>query len=269
MAKETRPRAVFDRLFGADNDPVAQAKRTYTRQSILDFVAEDTQRLNSRLGAGDRRKLDEYLTSVRQVEQQIERIAVAPDRDVPILEIPQDIPKTWHEHMRLMYELMVLAFQTDTTRICTFMLANGGSYRTLEEIGITDAYHRLSHHGKDPDKLTKLQKIDQCMVEQFAYFLKKMKSVKEGDGTLLDHSMILYGSALSDPDRHNHENLPIVLAGRGCGTIKTGRHIRYNDNFRTDKEIPLTNLFMSMLDRMGVEADHSGDSRGRAAELDS
>src|SRR5439155_19225552 len=251
MAKEIKPRAVFERMFGGKNNPAAQARRAATRQSILDFVADDTRRLTARLGAGDRQKLDQYLSSVREVEQRLERVAVTPDRAAPDLHVPEGIPQTWAEHMRLMYDLMVLAFQTDTTRICTFMLANGGSFRTLEEIGIADAYHRLSHHGKDPEKLDKIQQIDQHMVEQFAYFLKRMKSVPEGDGTLLDHAMILYGSALSDPDRHNHENLPIVLAGRGGGTIKTGRHVKYNNAFRTKREVPLSNLLLSMLDRMG------------------
>lgn len=272
MAKEIKPRAVFERMFGK-NDPVAQARRVYTRRSILDFVARDTERLTKLLGAGDRQKLDQYLTSVREIEQRIERAADKTDRAAAPSSpeqgsVPDGIPHTWAEHMRLMYDLMVLAFQTDATRICTFMLANGGTYRTMEEIGIVDAYHRLSHHGKDPEKLAKLQQIDQYMVEQFAYFLKRMKSVQEGDGTLLDHSMIMYGSALSDPDRHNHENLPIVLAGRGCDTLKTGRHVKYNNAFRTKKEIPLSNLFVSMLDRMGVNADKFGDSNGRAANLE-
>jgi len=268
MAKEIKPRAVFERMFGGKNNPAAQARRAATRQSILDFVADDTKRLSARLGPGDRQKLDQYLSSVREVEQRIERVGSSPDRAAPDVQVPEGIPQTWAEHMRLMYDLMVLAFQTDTTRICTFMLANGGSFRTLEEIGIADAYHRLSHHAKDPEKLDKLQKIDQYMVEQFAYFLKRMRGVPEGDGTLLDHSMILYGSALSDPDRHNHENLPVVLAGRGNGTIKTGRHVKYNNAFRTKREVPLSNLLLSMLDRMGVNTDHFGDSNGRAVNLD-
>lgn len=269
MAKEIIPQAVFERMFGGKNDPAAHARRAFTRRSVLDFVAEDTRRLSSQLGGGDRQKLDQYLTSVREVEQRIERVAHSPERAAPDVQIPEGIPQTWAEHMRLMYDLMVLAFQTDSTRICTFMLGNGGTYRTMEEIGIADAYHRLSHHGKDPEKLTKLQRIDQFMVEQFAYFLKRMKSVREGEGTLLDHAMILYGSALSDPDRHNHENLPIVLAGRGCGTIKTGRHVKYSNAYYSKKAVPLSNLLLSMLDRMGVEADHFGDSSGRAPNLDS
>ena len=269
MAKEIRPRAVFERMFGGKNDPAAQAKRAYTRQSILDFVAQDTRRLTAKLGGGDRQKMDEYLTSVRDVEQRIERLGNNSGQVAPDIQVPEGIPLTWAEHMRLMYDLMVLAFQTDTTRICTFMLANGGSLRTLEEIDIADAYHRLSHHGRNKEKLEKLQRIDQYMIEQFAYFLQQMKSVKEGDGTLLDHSMILYGSALSDPDRHNHENLPIVLAGRGSGTIKTGRHVKYSSEFRSKKEVPLSNLLLSLLDRMGVNAEKFGDSNGRAANLDS
>ena len=268
MAKEIKPRAVFERLFGGTSDPTAQAQRAFTRRSILDFVAQDTQRLTARLGAGDRQKLDQYLTSVREIEQRIERVAVAPERPTPDVQVPDGLPKSWGEHKRLMYDLMLLAFQTDTTRICTFMLANGGTSRSLEEIGISDAYHRLSHHGKDPEKLAKLQKVDRFMVEQFAYFLKRMKSTPEGKGSLLDHAMILYGSALSDPDRHNHENLPIVLAGKGGGTIKTGRHVKYSNAFRTRNEVPLSNLLLSMLERMGLHAEKFGDSNGRAANLD-
>ncbi len=268
MSKEIRPRAVFERMFGGKSDPQTQARRAYTRQSILDFAAESTRQISSKLGAGDRQKLDQYLTSVREVEQRIERSAANSERPVPDANVPEGIPSTWAEHMRLMYDLMVLAFQTDTTRIFTFMLGNGGTYRTLEEIGIPDAYHRLSHHGKDREKLDKLQKVDQHMVEQFAYFLKRLKSIDEGEGTLLDHSMILYGSALSDPDRHNHENLPIVLAGRGGGTIKTGRHLKFKSEFRTKNEVPLSNLLLSMLERMGLDADHFGDSNGRVPNLD-
>ncbi len=269
MAKEIRPRAVFERMFGGKNDPATQARRAYTRQSILDFVAQDTRRLTAKLGGGDRQKMDQYLTSVREIEQRIERLGDHSNQVSPEAQVPEGIPLTWAEHMRLMYDLMVLAFQTDTTRICTFMLGNGGSFRTLEEIDIADAYHRLSHHGKNKEKLEKLQRIDQYMVEQFAYFLNRMKTIKEGDGTLLDHSMILYGSALSDPDRHNHEDLPIILAGRGSGTVKTGRHVKYNSEFRTRKEVPLSNLLLSMLDRMGVNAEEFGDSNGRAPNLDS
>jgi hypothetical protein len=184
------------------------------------------------------------------------------------MNVPEGIPDTWGEHMRLMYDLMVLAFQTDTTRICTFMLGNGGTYRSLEELGMPDTYHRISHHGKNADKIAAVQRVDQYMIEQFAYFLKKLKSIQEGDGTLLDHAMILYGGALSDPDRHNHENLPILLAGRGCGTLKTGRHIRYDWSLRGKNEVPVSNLLLSLLDRMGVNADKFGDSNGRVAQLD-
>lgn len=268
MAKEIRPRAVFERMFGGKGDPKAQALRAHKRQSILDYVAEGTQTLTSQVGAADRQKLDQYFTSLREVEQRIQRVDDDPNRFVPDAQVPEGIPDTWGEHMRLMYDLLVLAFQTDTTRIFTFMLGNGGSYRNLEEIGIPEAYHRLSHHGKNPEKIANVQKVDQYMVEQFAYFLRKLKSIPEGDGSLLDQTMILYGSALSDPDRHNHENLPIVLAGRGGGTLKTGRHVKYNTAFRTKQEVPLSNLLLSMLDRMGIDADAFGDSNGRVTNLD-
>ncbi|WP_437226476.1 DUF1552 domain-containing protein [Planctomicrobium sp. SH661] len=260
MAKEIRPRAVFERMFGDGQDPKTTARRNFFRQSILDFVADDAARLNTTLGTSDRHKLDEYLTSVREVEQRIARSAIPIDK-IPEFVIPDEPPETFQEQVRLMYDLMVLAFQTDTTRICTLMLANSGSNRTYKEIGVVEAHHQISHHQNDEEKMGSLQKIDQHMIEQFAYFLNRLKQIREGDGTLLDHSMFMYGAALADPNRHQHHDLPILVAGRGSGTIRTGRHIQYPEN------TPLANLFVSMLNGMQVPTDVFGDSSGNLADL--
>jgi len=260
MAKEIRPRAVFERMFGDGEDPKVHARRNFFRQSILDFVADDARRLHQTLGTVDRHKLQEYLTSVREVEQQIERSTVPVDQ-IPEFPIPDEPPATFAEQARLMYDLMVLAFQTDTTRICTLMLSNSGSNRTYKEIGVPQAHHQLSHHQNDEEKMGKLQKIDQHMMEQFAYFLKRLKGIREGSGTVLDHSMIVYGSALADPNRHQHHNLPIVLAGHGNGTLTPGRHLQYA------KETPLANLYVSMLERMNVPTVRFGDSNGKLTDL--
>lgn len=260
MAKEIKPRAVFERMFGDGQDPKSNARRNFYRQSILDFVAEDAARLNKTLGIGDRHKLDEYLTSVREVEQRITRAAIPLDQ-IPEFVIPDEKPATFAEQARLMYDLMVLAFQTDTTRICTLMLANSGSNRTYKEIGVNGAHHQLSHHQNDNEKMASLQKIDQHMIEQFAYFLTRLQQIREGDGSLLDHSMLLYGAALADPNRHQHHDLPIILAGHGNGTLHSGRHIQY------PKETPLANLYVSLLERMNVPLDQFGDSTGRLNDL--
>ena len=258
MAKEINPRAAFERMFGNNGeDAKAVARRNYYRQSILDFVAEDTKRLQKQVGETDRRKLDEYFTSVREIEQRIERSADEAKRAIPDRPAPEGIPRDFAEHVRLMYDLMVLAFQTDTTRLCTFMLANSGSNRSFKEIEVKEGHHQLSHHRDEADKIAQLQKIDQYMVEQFAYFLKQLKNVKEGDRNLLENSMVLYGCAISDANRHRHEDLPIILAGHGGGTIQTGRHIKLKD------ETPMSNLFLSMIDRVGAKADRFGDSTGR------
>ncbi len=258
MAKEINPRAAFERMFGNNGeDAKAVARRNYYRQSILDFVAEDTKRLQKQVGETDRRKLDEYFSSVREIEQRIERSADEAKRAVPDRPAPEGIPRDFAEHVRLMYDLMVLAFQTDTTRLCTFMLANSGSNRSFKEIEVKEGHHQLSHHRDEADKVAQLQKIDQYMVEQFAYFLKQLKNVKEGDRNLLENSMVLYGCAISDANRHRHEDLPIILAGHGGGTIQTGRHIKLKD------ETPMSNLFLSMVERLGAKAERFGDSTGR------
>lgn len=266
MAKEINPRLVFERMFGSPKmGPQSGELRSYYRKSILDLVAEDARKLQQRVGQTDRRKLDEYFSSVREIEQQIERAeqhASSQQGDTPTLNVPAGIPRDLAEHIRLMYDLMALAFRTDTTRIATFMLANEGSNRTYPMVEVNDGHHELSHHQKNEEKLAKLQRIDQFLIGEFAYFLGKLKSIPEGEGSLLDNCMILYASGLSDGDRHNHDDLPCLLAGRAGGTIQTGRHIKF------DVETPMNNLFLSMLDRMNAQVEKLGDSSGRLAGLE-
>ncbi|SFH63477.1 DUF1552 domain-containing protein [Planctomicrobium piriforme] len=261
MAKEINPKAVFERMFGGDLDPRTQAKRAFYRKSILDFVAEDTTKLTKQLGSSDKQKMDEYFTSVREIEERIARAGEQQPTEAPKMTLPDGVPSDFVTHVRLMYDLMLLAFQTDTTRICTLMLANSGSNRTYKEIGVPEAHHQISHHKSEPEKLKWLQMIDQHMMQQFAYFLKRMKETKEGSGNLLAHSMIMYGCSIADPNRHAHDNLPILMAGGGKGTIDTGRHVKF------DKEVPLSNLFVSMLERMNVNVDSFGDSTGKLKQL--
>lgn len=264
MAKEINPRAVFERMFGGSaGDAQARIERNFYRRSILDFVASDAARLRERLGQTDRRKLDEYFTSVREIEQRIERTDEEARARIPDMEAPEGIPRELTDHVRIMFDLMALAFQTDTTRVATFMLANEGSNRTYREVDVNDGHHELSHHRDDQSKIDKLQRIDQYLVEQFAYFLDRLKAIPEGEGTLLDNSMVVYGCAISDGNRHRHDELPVLLAGRGGGTITPGRHVKY------ERETPMNNLFLSMLDRMGVEGvEEFGDSTGRLGELE-
>ncbi|GIW90191.1 MAG: hypothetical protein KatS3mg109_0623 [Pirellulaceae bacterium] len=263
MAKEIRPRLVFERLFGDQNQGQSSlGLRAYYRKSILDLVAEDAARLQKRLGQNDRRKLDEYFTSVRELEQRIERVEQQHASVAPELEVPAGIPPDLVEHIRLMFDLLVLAFRTDTTRIATFMLANEGSNRAYRMVGVTDGHHELSHHQNRPEKIEQIKKIDRFLLSQFGYFLEQLKAIPEGEGTLLDNCMIVYGGGLADGNRHEHHDLPILLAGRGGGTIQTGRHIRY------PRETPLNNLFLSMLDRVGAPTDQLGDSTGRLPRLD-
>jgi hypothetical protein len=265
VAKEVNPRLVFDRLFASSNldeSAAAKARRELYRKSILDFVTDDATSLGRRLGAGDKRKLDEYLTCVRELENRIARSEEATQVDLDGVTRPDGIPQDYQEHLRLMFDLLALAFQGDVTRISTFMYANEGSTKSYSFIGVPEGHHDLSHHGGDAKKHEKLKKINRFHIEQFAYFLAKLRSIPEGDGTLLDRSMLVYGSGISDGNRHNHNNLPVLLAGRGNGTIRTGRHIKY------EKQTPLNNLYLSMLDRMGTPVERLGDSTGRLAELD-
>ena len=264
-AKEVDPRLVFDRLFGdrvrGEPDPSA-ARRERRDRGLLDFVAEDARRLRDRLGVADRRKLEEYLTGVREIERRIDDARPMIEVGQGSLPRPAGIPGDYREHLRLMGDLLVLAFRADLTRVATFVFANDGSNRSYGAIGVPEGHHDLSHHGRDDAKYAKIRAINRFHVEQFAYLIGRLKEAREGEGTLLDHSMVVYGSGISDGNAHSHEDLPILLAGRGNGTLRPGRHVRLPG------ETPLTNLHLSMLDRMGVPAGSFGDSTGRLAALD-
>jgi len=261
MIKEVDPRLLFERLF-SNQDPneaaASRAKREQYTKSILDFVQEDANDLRRRLGQADQRKMDEYLTSIRELEQRIQRTekGQVAEAKLPDMAKPTGIPREYQEHIRLLTDLLVLAFQGDLTRICTFVYANDGSNRSYRFIEVPEGHHDLSHHGGNQEKQAKIARINRFHIEQFAYFLEKLKSIPEGDGTLLDHCMIAYGSGIGDGNRHNHDDLPILLAGGGNGTLKPGRHIKYK------RETPLNNLWLAMLERMGARTEKLGDSTG-------
>jgi len=261
LPKEVNPKQVFERLFanGPDNERLA---RDAKRKSVLDFVKDDSKELASKLGANDVRKLDEYFSSVRDIELRIARSEKMPPVKAPEgVAAPSGIPASYEEHIRLMYDLLALAFQADVTRVSTCVLANEGSNRSYPFIGITEGHHELSHHGNDAKKKEKIREINKFHTKQLAYLLDKLSAIKEGDGTLLDHTMIAYGSGNSDGNAHNHDNLPILLAGGGGGTIKQGRHIVYKN------ETPLNNLWLAMLERMDVKMQSLGDSTGALRNL--
>jgi hypothetical protein len=255
LPKETDPKLVFERLFSG-GDKAEQAARDARRKSVLDFVLDDARSLESTLGANDRRKLDEYLTSVRDIESRIDRADKLPPIKVPDYPAPTGKPSDKVEHIRLMCDLVALAFEADVTRVVTFVLANEGSNASYPMVGVTDGHHSLSHHGNDSNKKQQIAKINTFHTTQLAYLLDKLKGIREGEGTLLDHAMVAYGSGNSDGNRHNHDDLPVLLAGGGCGTIKPGRHVRYS------AETPINNLWLSMLERMEVKLDRLGDGTG-------
>ncbi|BCX46648.1 hypothetical protein HAHE_05560 [Haloferula helveola] len=251
---ERDPRLVFEKLFGS-GDPKEDARRRNYRKSILDFVQDDAKRMQRKLGASDRGKMDEYLTAVRDIEKRIEN-AERFRAEIPEDKRPQGIPESYREHIRLQFDLMALAFETDSTRISTFMLAYDGSNRSFPELGIHSGHHELSHHRGNPESLEKIAQIDRFYIEEFATFLERLKSTREGNGNLLDHSMIVYGGGIGDGNRHNHNDLPLILAGGGNGTLNPGRLIEAAEG------TPMTNLYLSLLERMNVDARRIGDSTG-------
>jgi len=254
---EIRPRAVFESLFGA----VDEGSRRYEK-SILDVVTGDASRLSAKLGGADRRKLDEYLYSIRDVEKRIQAAEKAPAVRRPDMAAPEvGVPADLGEHARMMIDLLALAFQTDSTRVATLLMALEQSPRAYPEIGIPEAHHGLTHHQGDKEKIAKVTEINRFHMKQFAYLIEKFKATPDGDGTLLDHSMVTYGSGLSDGNAHDHANLPLVLAGRGCGTVRPGRFVRHAN------ETPMANLFIAMLDRIGVPVETLGDGTGRLGYL--
>ncbi|HYZ85788.1 MAG TPA: DUF1552 domain-containing protein [Bryobacteraceae bacterium] len=257
------PRALFERLFGADAglSPEARAQRNRFRKSILDFVSEDTRKLQLDLGPTDRRKLDEYLGSIRDIELQIEKAEKDNTHIEPGIDKPYGIPADFAEHFKLMTDMLTVAMQADLSRVFTFLVTREGSSRPYREIGIPDGHHPLTHHRNDPALMEKVTQINTYHTKQFAAWVEKLKSIKEGDGSLLDNCMIVYGAGLADGNRHNHEDLPTVLVGRAGGYIKPGRRIVYR------RETPMSNLFLTMMDRMGVRMEEFADSTGHLDAL--
>ncbi len=261
---ETNPRAVFERLYGGletDPDPKVRERLNANRKSMLDYISNQTRQLVGTLGPSDRRKIDEYLTSLREIEKRIVRVEVENERELtPQIEKPLGVPTGFVEHARLMNDLLLVALQADITRIATLMYAREGSSRAYPELGFADAHHPLTHHRNREELIEKVKKIECHHIEQFAHFVKNLKAAKDGDGTLLDHSMVVYGSSMSDPNRHVHEDVPCVLLGRGDGALKPGRHVVY-------PETPQTNLWLALLERMSVQAEKLGDSSGKVEHL--
>ena len=261
MAKETDPRALFDRLFAGQTIKEtrrAKSEREKYRKSILDFVASDAKRLHAHLPIVDRRKLDEYLYSIRDVEKRLdgaEKLGLT-EEGVPDYPRPSGVPQELSRHSDLMMDMVALAYQTDSTRILSFMFTNAGSNRAYKEIGVNEGHHELSHHGKSEHKQAEIAKINSFHAERFNYLLSRLKLIREGDGSLLDNCMIVYGSGISDGDRHNHDDLPILLAGGGGGRIRAGQHVRYKNG------TPLCNLYLWMMKQIGANADRFGDSSG-------
>src|SRR6266566_2404016 len=258
------PRALFERLFGSGVvlSPEERARQSKFRRSILDFVTDDTRKLQSNLGPTDKRKLEEYLSSIREIERQIEKAERDNSQIDPHMEKPYGVPADFAEHFKLMSDMMTIAFQADLTRVMTFLVTHEGTSRAYRELGISDGHHPLTHHRNQEDLMSKVVEINCYHMKQFAAWIEKLKSIKEGDGTLLSNSMIVYGAGLSDGNRHLHEDLPTLIAGNGGGKIKTGRRVVYR------RETPMCNLYLSMMDRMGVQMEHFGDSTGKLEGLD-
>jgi hypothetical protein len=258
LPMEHNPRVVFERLFGEGGNAAQRLARMQEDRSILDAVTEELAGLQRTLGVGDRTRMDQYLESVREIERRIQTAeAKSGESTLPaLLERPVGIPEKFDEHAKLMYDLLGLAYQADITRVSTFLIGREQTNQAYPEIGVPDPHHSMSHHGHHPDKLEKYAKIGTYHVQLLAYFLDKMRSTPDGDGTLLDHSMILYGSGISDGDQHSHVDLPLVLAGGVLGTSKGGRQLHH------PAYTPMSNLFVAMLDKLGIPAEKFGDSTG-------
>ena len=263
LPMEHSPRRVFERLFGDSDttDPVARAARLRRRRSILDSVARTVTDLRRVLGPADSAKLAEYLDAVRDVERRIQRVEEQSAREVPDLDRPAGTPASFPDQARLMFDLQVLAYQSDLTRVATFMIGREFSGHTYPEIGVRDAHHPLSHHRDDAQKVAALTKINTHHVTQLAYYLERLRATPDGDGSLLDHITLVYGAGMSDGNRHSPDNLPIVLAGGGAGTLEGGRHLQYAD------DTPLENLHVTLLHKMGLAVESFGESTGTLAGL--
>ena len=262
LPSEAHPRIVFERLFGEGGSAADRRAALQRRASLLDWVRDDISRLQNELGPEDRTRVGQYLDTVREVERRIQKAeAEATDDHLPDLDRPVGVPASYADHAKLMFDLQVLAMQGDVTRVITFQLARETSTRTYTEIGVPDPHHPLTHHGNDPEKIARMAKINAFHVSLFAYFIEKLKSTPEGDGSLLDHSLYLYGSGMGNPNVHDHVNLPVLVAGGGAGTVKGGRHLKY------EEPTPLANLHLTLLERAGVRMDAFADSKGRVDEL--
>ena len=264
MPPETNPRSAFERLFGIEDvalTPEERARRARRRKSVLDVVGDRTRQLMGGLGPSDRRKMDEYLYAVREIERQIERAETDDLQVPPGVEKPAGIPATFAEYVKLMFDLQAVAFQADVTRVATMMIGREGSLQTYPEIDVPDSHHPLTHHRGQPDFVEKVTKINIFHAELFAHFIGKLKATPDADGTLLDNTMVVYGSAIADGDKHTHDDLPVLVVGRGADRLKPGRHLAY------PKDTPLTNLYLTLLDGMGVRPESIGDSNGKLEHL--
>jgi hypothetical protein len=262
LPAEAHPRIVFERLFGEGGSTDDRRAALRRKASLLDALREDIARLQTKLGPDDRTRVGQYLETVREVERRIQMAeAGTTDQPLPDLDRPAGVPAAYADHARLMFDLQVLALQGDITRVITFQLARETSNRTYAEVGVPDPHHPLTHHGNDPDKIAKMAKINAFHVSLFAYFLEKLKATPDGNGSLLDNGLFLYGSGMGNPNVHDHVNLPILVAGGAAGRVKGGRHIRYAE------PTPLANLHLTLLERAGVRVDAFADSRGKVDEL--
>ena len=258
LPTENNPRVVFERLFGDSGSTDAKTRlgRLHQRRSVLDSVGEELSRLQGALPAPDRTKLTEYFDAVRDIEQRIQIAEEQNNRELPVVAHPAGIPANWEDHVKLMFDLEAIAYQCDLTRVITMMMGHEHSGMTYPQIGVPDAHHPISHHKREPEKVAKVAKINQYHAKMFAYFLEKLRSTPDGDGTLLDHMTIIYGAGIADSDAHSSYNIPIMLAGGGAGSLKGGRHIRF-------KDMPLANLHLTLMEQLGVHRDRLGDSTGR------
>ena len=262
LPAEAHPRIAFERLFGDGGSSAERLAELRKSSSLLDWVRDDIARLQKNLGPGDRTRVDQYLDTVREVERRIQKAeAATADSHLPDLDRPVGVPAAYADHARLMFDLQVLALQGDVTRVITFQLARETSTRTYPEIGVDDPHHPLTHNGGNVEKLEKVAKINAFHVSLFAGFLKKLQATPDGNGSLLDHSLYLYGSGMSNGDKHSHTDLPVLVAGGGAGKLKGGRHVRYAE------PTPLANLHLTLLDRAGVRLDSFADSKGKVREL--
>ena len=263
LPMEHDPRAIFERLFGDSGSTDAQARlaRSRTSRSLLDSVTEELASLRSTLGARDRAKLAEYVDAIRDVERRIQKAEEQSDRTLPLVQQPAGVPDSYEEFARLMFDLQVLAYQCDLTRVITFMFGHEHSARTYPQVGVSDPHHPTSHHQNNPEKMAKVARINRYHMSLFAYYLDRLRATPDGDGSLLDHTILLYGAGISDPDTHDPEHLPILLIGGGAGQLTGGRHLRYPGGQ------PISNLYLSVLDKMNVPVERFGDSTGRLTLL--